>query len=379
AEELNPDVITCDLNMPEMDGVAFVREQMARRPTPIVIISVASQSGEKVLAALDAGAVDFVQKPTALASDRLLEVSDELLDKVKAAALAPMRRVFAGAGAAPPAAAAVLAPVRARTGAGNVDIVVIGISTGGPQALKTMVPRFPADLPVPIAVVLHMPVGYTEMYARKLDEVSALSVKEAAEGDEVVPGVALIAPAGRHLLFRRVEGRVVAHLDMRPLDTQHRPSVDVLFQSAAETFGARALAVVMTGMGADGRQGAAWIKAQGGRVLTEAEESCVVYGMPRSVLEAEDGMSALERYFVSRPDVVVLDLVMKGMYGLDVLAKLREMDGTAKVIVVSADVQTSSQQLVSDAGASGFLVKPLEAEQILPLIRSTLQGGPKCS
>jgi two-component system chemotaxis response regulator CheB len=274
---------------------------MARRPTPVVIISVASQSGEKVLAALDAGAVDFVQKPTALASDRLLEVSDELLDKVKAAALAPMRRVFAGAGAAPPAAAAVLAPVRARTGAGNVDIVVIGISTGGPQALKTMVPRFPADLPVPIAVVLHMPVGYTEMYARKLDEVSALSVKEAAEGDEVVPGVALIAPAGRHLLFRRVEGRVVAHLDMRPLDTQHRPSVDVLFQSAAETFGARALAVVMTGMGADGRQGAAWIKAQGGRVLTEAEESCVVYGMPRSVVEAglSDASVTLENMAVA--------------------------------------------------------------------------------
>jgi two-component system chemotaxis response regulator CheB len=182
-----------------------------------------------------------------------------------------------------------------------VDIVVIGISTGGPQALKTMVPRFPADLPVPIAVVLHMPVGYTEMYARKLDEVSALSVKEAAEGDEVVPGVALIAPAGRHLLFRRVEGRVVAHLDMRPLDTQHRPSVDVLFQSAAETFGARALAVVMTGMGADGRQGAAWIKAQGGRVLTEAEESCVVYGMPRSVVEAglSDASVTLENMAVA--------------------------------------------------------------------------------
>jgi len=126
-------------------------------------------------------------------------------------------------------------------------------------------------------------------------------VKEAAEGDEVVPGVALIAPAGRHLLFRRVEGRVVAHLDMRPLDTQHRPSVDVLFQSAAETFGARALAVVMTGMGADGRQGAAWIKAQGGRVLTEAEESCVVYGMPRSVVEAglSDASVTLENMAVA--------------------------------------------------------------------------------
>jgi two-component system chemotaxis response regulator CheB len=124
------------------------------------------------------------------------------------------------------------------------------------------------------------------MYARKLDEVCELAVKEAADGDELVPGSVLLAPAGRHLLFRRAGGRVVAHLDLRPLDTPHRPSVDVLFQSAAEVYGGRTLAVVMTGMGADGRQGAAWIKAQGGCVLTESEESCVVYGMPRSVVEA---------------------------------------------------------------------------------------------
>jgi len=301
AEETNPDVITCDLNMPEMDGVAFVRAQMAKRPIPIVIISVASQSGERVLAALDAGAVDFVQKPTALASDRLLEVSEELLEKVKAAALAPMRRVFAGAGAPASAAAATTAAVRAHAGTGAVDIVVIGISTGGPQGLKVLMPRLPANLPVAIAVVLHMPVGYTEMYAQKLNELTAMPVKEAAEGDEVRPGTVLLAPAGRHLLFRRVGARVVAHLDLRPLDTPHRPSVDVLFQSAAETFGARTLAVVMTGMGSDGRQGAAWIKAQGGQVLTESEESCVVYGMPRSVVEAglSDASVTLENMAVA--------------------------------------------------------------------------------
>jgi len=286
AEELDPDVITCDLNMPEMDGVAFVREQMARRPVPVVIISVASQSAERVLAALDAGAVDFVQKPTALASDRLLEVGDELLEKVKAAALAPMRRVLAGSGPAPRVDFAVTTPMPRRASKGNFDVVVIGISTGGPQGLKLMIPRLPANVSVPIAVVLHMPVGYTGMYADKLNEVCELTVKEAAEGDELTPGIVLIAPAGRHLLFRRAAQRVVAHLDLRPLDTPHRPSVDVLFQSAAETFGARTLAIVMTGMGADGRQGAAWVKAQGGQVLTEAEESCVVYGMPRSVVEA---------------------------------------------------------------------------------------------
>lgn len=302
-EELDPDVITCDLNMPEMDGVTFVREQMSRRPVPVVIISVASQSAERVLAALDAGAVDFVQKPTALASDRLLEVADELLEKVKAAALAPMRRVFAGTAPASDLALPV-APARPRiTGKGQVDVIVIGISTGGPQALKLIIPRLPGDLPVPMAVVLHMPIGYTGMYAQKLNEACELTVKEASEGDHLIPGLVLIAPAGRHLQFRRVGDRVEAHLDLRPLDTPHRPSVDVLFQSAAETFGPRTLAIVMTGMGSDGRQGAAWVKAQGGQVLTEAEESCVVYGMPRSVVEA--GLSDASVPLANMADAIV--------------------------------------------------------------------------
>jgi len=169
-----------------------------------------------------------------------------------------------------------------------VDIVVLGISTGGPQALRSMIPQLPADLPVPLAMVLHMPVGYTELYARRLDEISPLKVVEASEGDSVQPGVALLAPAGRHLTFRRrADGTVVAHLDARPFDSPHRPSVDVLFQSAAEVFHDRVLGVVMTGMGVRrASMGAAWIKSQGGMVLTEAEETCVVYGMPRSVVEA---------------------------------------------------------------------------------------------
>ena len=291
-EETSPDVITCDLNMPEMDGVAFVREQMARKPVPILIISVANRSGEQVLAALDAGAIDFLQKPTALASDRLLDMSSELIEKVKAAAASPMRRpALLGVGTV---SARLGAPVR--RGAGAVDIVVMGISTGGPQGLKVVVPQLPADLPVPVAIVMHMPIGYTEMYARKLDELSAITVKEAAEGDVVTPGVALLAPAGRHLTFRRRGNQVVAHLDLRPLDTPHRPAVDVLFQSAAEVFGERTLGVVMTGMGADGREGAAWIKARGGHVITEAEESCVVYGMPRTVVEAglSDASASIE-------------------------------------------------------------------------------------
>ena len=282
-EELDPDVVTCDLNMPAMDGTAFVREQMARRPLPVIIISVASQAAEPVLAALEAGAIDFVQKPTALATDKLLDIADELIDKVKAAAGTP-RTTFRRMAGATPVASPLHLP---RTGAAALDIVVIGTSTGGPQALKTVLPAFPADFPVPIAMVLHMPPGYTEAYARKLDETCPLHVVEAQGGEVVQPGMAFLAPAGRHLTFvRQPGGAVLTRLDLRPLDTPHRPAVDVLFQSAAQVYRSRVLGVVLTGMGADGREGAAWIKAEGGRILTEAEESCVVYGMPRSVVEA---------------------------------------------------------------------------------------------
>jgi len=277
--ELEPDVVTCDLIMPNLDGVGFVREQMARRPLPIVIVSVASESGELVLSALDAGAVDVVQKPTALASERLLAIGEDLVERVKAAAGARVRQPTKTDVARPAA--------RVATSSGAFGIIVLGISTGGPQALRLLIPSLPAELALPLAVVLHMPVGYTELYARKLDEISALRVVEATAGLEVTGGTVLIAPAGRHLSFRRnAEGTVVTHLDVRPLDTPHRPSVDVLFHSAADVYAERVLGIVMTGMGADGREGAAWIKAKGGRILTEAEDSCVVYGMPRSIVEA---------------------------------------------------------------------------------------------
>ena len=288
ADELRPDVITCDLIMPVLDGVGFIRQQMAKRPAPIVVVSVASESGELVLSALDAGAVDFVQKPTALATDRVLEIADELIEKVKGAASARPAVIRD----MPPATAT--RPIKP----GSTDIVVIGISTGGPQALKMLIPRLPAELAVPIAIVLHMPVGYTELYARKLNEQSALNVIESQGGEVVTKGTVYLAPAGRHLTLRRsTSGEVVTHLDVRPLDTLYRPSVDSLFQSAADVYGSRVLGIVMTGMGSDGREGAAWIKAKGGTVLTESEARCVVYGMPRSVVEAglSDGEVTVDR------------------------------------------------------------------------------------
>lgn len=278
-EILRPDVVTCDLIMPVVDGVEFIQRQMALRPVPIVVVSIAAESSERVLSGLDAGAIDFVQKPTALATDKVFDVAEELVSKVIAAAGAPLARAREAVAVAP-------LPVTP-TFKDRYSILVIGLSTGGPHGLKSLVTRLPGDFPVPVAIVLHMPIGYTEAYAKRLDEVSALTVTEAREGEEVRPGVVLIAPAGRHLTFQRDSaGKILTRLDVRPLDTPHRPSVDVLFQSAAEVYGDRVLAVVMTGMGSDGREGSAWIKARGGTVLTEAEETCVVYGMPRSVVEA---------------------------------------------------------------------------------------------
>ena len=285
-ERLRPDVVTLDLVMPVMDGLEFLRRQMAIRPIPVVVCSISHESGAAALEAFELGAVEFIQKPTALATDRVFEIAEELVAKVKAAAAVrlasapqPDAREAPDRVTSPP----LPTPVRAS----QTDIVVIGISTGGPQALREVIPRFPSTFPVPIAVVLHMPIGYTEMYAQRLNEISQLEVVEAKDGDRIRPGAMFLAPAGRHLTMRRNgDGTVRAHLDLRPADTPHRPAVDVLFRSAADVFGARVLGVVMTGMGNDGVVGSAHVKAHGGRIVTEAESSCIVYGMPRAVVEA---------------------------------------------------------------------------------------------
>lgn len=282
-EELHPDVVTLDLIMPNMDGVQFLKVQMSKFPIPVVIVSIADEAGEMALAALNEGAVDFVQKPTALANEKIFDLTEELIEKVKAAAKVhpkgmPGKKLI-------PAVQQLIAK---KMSSESLDLIAIGISTGGPQALTYLIPQLPRDLPVPVAIVLHMPVGYTKLYAERLNTISPLTVVEAEEGQELKPGVVTIAPAGRHLTFVRkpVTNTVMTHLDTRPFDTLHRPSVDVMFESAAEVFRGRVLGIVMTGMGNDGKQGAAWIKSQGGTIFTEAESSCVVYGMPRSVVEA---------------------------------------------------------------------------------------------
>lgn len=289
-QELQPDVVTLDLLMPNMNGVEFLQAQMAQQPVPVIVVSIANEGGENALAALDAGAIDFVQKPTALATEKIFDISDELIAKVKTAANLPLNRTRPAVLRPTPGASF---PTREpgtpcpHYRPHTFDLLVLGISTGGPQALTYLIPQLPADFPIPIALVLHMPVGYTELYARRLNDLAALHVVEAKEGMPVAAGTVLIAPAGRHLSFRHSpHGAIVTHLDARPFDTLHRPAVDVLFQSAADVYEERVLGIVMTGMGSDGKQGAAWIKAKGGTIFTEAEATCVVYGMPRSVVEA---------------------------------------------------------------------------------------------
>jgi two-component system chemotaxis response regulator CheB len=233
-----------------------------------------------------------MQKPTSLATDELLVMRQELVQKVKDAALAPAQSLVL-----PPPEVRIKKTAAALSPQPHVDIVVLGISTGGPQALRFLIPQLPADFPVPLVMVLHIPVGYTALFAEKLNEISRLPVKEAYEGCPVLPGQALLAQAGRHLSFRRKpSGEVVVQLSSQPSNKPHRPSVDVLFQSAAEIYGDRVMGVVMTGMGDDGKLGSASIKARGGTILTEAEKSCVIYGMPRSVVEAglSDGEIPLE-------------------------------------------------------------------------------------
>jgi len=281
-EKLSPDIVLLDLLMPEMDGLTFIKEQMKRQPIRIIIVSIVSASQRSIIDSLSAGAIDFIKKPTALATEKISEIRDDLIQKVKTAAVAELKHLtkIYDHTFLPKKTHEIIASK------GNFDVIVIGISTGGPQALRYLIPQFPDNFPIPIVIVLHMPEGYTEMYSENLNEISAMHVKEAREGDLLLSGTVTIASAGFHLTFNQdAHNRVVFHLDRKPYDKLHRPSADILFNSAVEMFKERVLGIIMTGMGADGKEGAAWIKANGGTVLTESKETCVIYGMPRAVDE----------------------------------------------------------------------------------------------
>jgi two-component system chemotaxis response regulator CheB len=273
--ELAPDVVTLDLVMPNLDGVGVLKAlRVAPAPPAVIVVSMNNEESELGITALELGAADIVAKPTALATDRLYDLGGEL--RAKVLAIARRSRPVSGASPSGPAPAH----------ASRTKLLLLGASTGGPQALSRLIRALPTNFPVPVAVVLHMPEGYTEAFARRVDGESAVRVIEAYDGLDLAPGKVVIARAGKHLKFEAKDSTWACKLDHLPGDTPHRPAVDVMFQSGAALAGAGVLGVVLTGMGNDGLAGARAIGAAGGRVLTEAESSCVVYGMPRSVMEA---------------------------------------------------------------------------------------------
>ena len=283
-EAEKPDVVTLDLTMPNLDGLGVLRALRAAstKPAPrCLIVSTSEADSDLAVQALVEGAIDVVHKPTALATDRLYDLASDLVAKVKAA-------FPAGAmvtASVPPAVIASEAPAPRR--AGQVLAVVIATSTGGPQALTELLAGLPRDLPVPVAMVLHIPVGYTASLAKRLDETCPLDVLEAHEGLAMRPGLAILARAGRQMQIVAGSGDDVRVVTLAAhIETIHVPSADVLFESAAAAYGGRVLGVVLTGMGQDGLQGARAIRAAGGMVFSEASSSCVVYGMPRAVFEA---------------------------------------------------------------------------------------------
>jgi len=281
-EELRPDVVTLDLEMPRMDGMETLRLIMRRAPLPVILFSTHSKEGAySTLKALALGAVDFIAKPTDAAAGHLETIADLLIEKIKVAKRAAGRKL--------PPAAVPLDPPSLKKGARSSlppsRIIAIGISTGGPNALQFVLSQIPADFPCSILVVQHMPEGFTEMFARRLDECCALDVSEAKSGDLLFSGRVLICPGNRHMMVRRMpRGDMAVLSDGAPVNG-HRPSVDVLFHSVAQEFALAAVGVIMTGMGEDGAEGLGAIKGAGGMTIAQSEDTCVVGGMPRAAIQ----------------------------------------------------------------------------------------------
>src|SRR5690349_10719579 len=280
-EELHPDVITLDLEMPRMDGMQTLRLIMRNAPTPVILFSTHSTEGAySTFKGLALGAVDFVAKPKDAAAGHLDAIADQLIHKAKVAKHAGGRRL-------PNPEVPEAPPPRKKAGRPAVApnrIVAIGISTGGPNALQFVFSQIPADFSATILVVQHMPEGFTDMFAKRLDECCSLEVHEARSGDLLIAGRVLICPGNRHMMVRRMpRGDMVVLSDGPPVNG-HRPSADVLFHSVAQEFGLMAVGVLMTGMGEDGAEGLGAIKSAGGMTIAQSEESCVVSGMPRAAI-----------------------------------------------------------------------------------------------
>jgi two-component system, chemotaxis family, protein-glutamate methylesterase/glutaminase len=302
-EELQPQVVTLDLEMPGMGGIDALKEITRRYRLPVVLVSSYSTQGASItLKALALGAFDFVAKPHDVSS-RMPEIARELITKIKAAAQCK------GARFKPiPEAFPLIEKSRNASRQSPSRVIAIGVSTGGPNALQFVLSQLPADFPGTILVVQHMPDGFTEMFARRLDEACAIEVKHAQSGDLLLAGRALICPGSRHMKVKKLPLGDVVVLNDDARVNGHRPSVDVLFRSLAEEFGSHGVAVLMTGMGDDGAEGMGAVKTAGGMTIAQNEESCVVFGMPKA---------AIERGYVVR--VVSLDAMANALQANSVL------------------------------------------------------------
>lgn len=282
--DLQPDLVTLDLEMPRMDGFGFLRIVMQNRPTPVIVVSSLADDGS-VFKAMELGAVDFVAKPTSRISPELVNIRDDLLAKVMETARTDMNKVLRRPSAKDRVRESSVGAMPTLIPRSNgLSQIVIGASTGGPPALQALLSSITDPLPLGIAISQHMPPVFTRAFADRLNKFCALEIKEAQTGDLMHPGRVLIAPGGKNLTFQVRAGNVVALVEDPPANQRYTPSVDVMFKSASEVFGANLLGVVLTGMGNDGARGVERIKEKGGQVLAESEESCIVFGMPKEAI-----------------------------------------------------------------------------------------------
>ena len=290
--ELNPDVITLDVEMPRMDGLEFLSRLMRLRPMPVVMVSTLTEQGAEItLRALEMGAVDFVAKPRIGVSAGLQELAGDIVDKIRVAAAAHVRRLGPTPGAdtrvsnATPAAATPVETPRAPLPRLSTEkIICIGASTGGTEAIREVLTPLPADSPA-IVITQHMPAGFTTSFANRLDTLCKIRVQEARDGQRILPGHAYIAPGGRHLRIDRSGSNYVAVVEDTEPVNRHRPSVEVLFRSAARVLGPNAIGIMLTGMGGDGAVAMREMKDAGSYNYVQDEASCVVFGMPRMAIQ----------------------------------------------------------------------------------------------
>lgn len=291
-----PDVIVLDIEMPRMDGVTFLRKLMSERPTPVVICSTLTEKGAEVtMQAMSAGAVDIITKPKVNLRGFLQESKTAIVDVIKAAAGSRPSAIKSASTSPSRAPANTLSACVPKPMVQTTDrVIVIGTSTGGTQALEYLFTQLPRTAP-PIVVVQHMPEHFTAAFAKRLDGICQVTVKEAAQNDRALPGLVLIAPGGKHMLLQRNGAQYQVEVKDGPLVSRHRPSVDVLFRSSAQSAGANAVGIILTGMGDDGAHGMKEMHDAGALTIAQDEASCVVYGMPKEAVKlgAVDGILPL--------------------------------------------------------------------------------------